>query len=62
MARSRDKPAFVESGINFSDHKAAGLRVGACLPELTPWLLFVARGVAVFTEAQLTPPPPITCT
>lgn len=58
MARSRDKQAFVESGINFSDHKAVGLRVGAPMSGLTPWPLAVARRVAVFTEAQLTPPPP----
>ena len=57
MAWSRDKQTFVESGINFSDQKVAGLRVGACMPELTPWLLFVVRSVAVFTEAQLAPPP-----
>ena len=101
MVRSRDKHTFVESGINFSDHKAVGSRVGVRMPELnsdgirctagilpawetrqkqgrlrylscscvrnrvssmaersiTPWPLFFARGVAVFTEAPLTPPP-----
>ena len=53
MGRSRDDQTFVESGINFSDHKAVGLRVGGGMPELTPWPLFVARSIAVFTEAQL---------
>ena len=55
MVWSRDKQTFVESRIHFSERKVAGLRVGAFMPELMHWALFVVRGVEVFTEAQLTP-------
>ena len=57
MARSRYSQTFVESGITFSEHNVAGLSVGVHKPELTPWPLFFARGVAVFTEARRLPPP-----
>ena len=57
MARLRDNQTFVDSGTNFSDHKAVGLSVGVRRPELMSCALPVARGVAVFTEAQRLPPP-----
>ena len=55
MARSRDNQTFVESEINFSDHEVPAPGTSVRTPELAPWPLFFARGVAVFTEAQHLP-------
>lgn len=52
MARSRDKQTFIESEINFSDHKVAGLRVGVHKLELTPGPGIAGRRGGIIEEVS----------